>query len=140
VTPTGEPVTEHIIIERRHRMMRRWADHLDSLREDARTKSKATVKLLKVDDAIYPIEVSSQFYHINTRILKRISIKKNSLPLAFMGLPQIPEIIPISRRAWWQRSKNEHFPKPVKLGPKATSWRAEDIAALTERMEAQNFS
>jgi len=33
-------------------MMCRWADYLDSLRENARQKSIATIKLPEVDDAI----------------------------------------------------------------------------------------
>ena len=48
----------------------------------------------------------------------------------FLRLPQIMELVPISKSAWWEGCKTGRFPKPVKLGPRTTVWRAEDIAAL----------
>ena len=60
---------------------------------------------------------------------------KEQLPLSgFMRLPQILQLIPISKSAWWQGCRDGRFPKPVKLGPKTTAWRVEDIAALIERI------
>lgn len=41
--------------------------------------------------------------------------------------------IPVSRSTWWQGVKDGRFPRPIKLGPRITVWRAEDIAALIER-------
>lgn len=40
--------------------------------------------------------------------------------------------IPVSKSTWWQGVKNGRFPKPTKLGPRTTVWRAEDIRALYE--------
>lgn len=48
--------------------------------------------------------------------------------------PPIPAIIPISSTAWWDGVKNGKFPRPVKLGPRTTAWRAEDIRALIQSM------
>ncbi|MBQ3170747.1 MAG: AlpA family phage regulatory protein [Mailhella sp.] len=60
---------------------------------------------------------------------------KDQLPLTgFMRLPQILQLIPISKSVWWQGCRDGRFPKPVKLGPKTTAWRVEDIAALIERI------
>ena len=60
---------------------------------------------------------------------------KDQLPLAgFMRLPQILQLIPISKSAWWLGCREGRFPKPVKLGPKTTAWRVEDIVALIERL------
>lgn len=54
-----------------------------------------------------------------------------SIPTSgFLRLPQILAIFPISKSAWWEGCKTGRFPKPVKLGPRTTVWRAEDIAAL----------
>ena len=50
----------------------------------------------------------------------------------FLRLPQVLALIPISKSAWWEGCKTGRFPKPVKLGPRTTVWRAEDIAALVE--------
>lgn len=41
--------------------------------------------------------------------------------------PPIPPIIPIGKSTWWQGIKSGRFPKPVKLGPRITAWRVEDI-------------
>ena len=38
--------------------------------------------------------------------------------------------IPISKSAWWAGVRTGRFPKPVKLGPRTTAWRAEDVLAL----------
>lgn len=40
--------------------------------------------------------------------------------------------IPVCRSTWWQGVKDGRFPKPQKLGPRTTVWRAEDIRALFE--------
>jgi prophage regulatory protein len=38
--------------------------------------------------------------------------------------------IPVSKSTWWAGVKSGRFPKPVKLGPRITAWRVEDIAAI----------
>jgi prophage regulatory protein len=40
--------------------------------------------------------------------------------------------IPVSKSTWWAGIKDGRFPKPVKLGPRITVWRAEDIHQLLE--------
>jgi prophage regulatory protein len=42
--------------------------------------------------------------------------------------------IPVSRSTWWAGVAGGRFPKPVKLGPKITAWRVEDIRALIVRL------
>lgn len=41
---------------------------------------------------------------------------------------------PVGRSTWWAGVKSGKFPQPVKLGPKTTAWRAEDIRALIENV------
>ena len=41
--------------------------------------------------------------------------------------------IPVSKSTWWAGVKSGRFPKPVKLGPRITAWRVEDIRALIEK-------
>jgi prophage regulatory protein len=48
--------------------------------------------------------------------------------------PPIPAVIPVSKSTWWQGIKTGRFPKPVKLGPRTTAWRVEDIRDLIERV------
>nr|WP_202379482.1 AlpA family phage regulatory protein [Mesorhizobium sp. 131-2-5] len=40
--------------------------------------------------------------------------------------------IPVSRSTWWAGVRSGRFPKPVKLGPRTTAWRAADIHKLLE--------
>ncbi len=44
--------------------------------------------------------------------------------------PPVPAIVPISKSAWWGGIKSGRYPKPVKIGPRTTAWRIEDIRAL----------
>jgi predicted DNA-binding transcriptional regulator AlpA len=57
-------------------------------------------------------------------------------PFPVEGFVRIQEIIapkgpiPVGRSTWWLGVKDGRFPKPVKLGPRITVWRADDIRAL----------
>jgi prophage regulatory protein len=42
----------------------------------------------------------------------------------------IPAIFPFSSATLWRKVKAGTFPKPVKLGPRITAWKVEDIRAL----------
>ena len=44
--------------------------------------------------------------------------------------PPIPALIPVSRSTWWAGVKSGRYPRPVKLGPRITAWRVEDIRRL----------
>ena len=52
----------------------------------------------------------------------------------FLRLPQVLAIFPISKSAWWEGCRTGRYPKPIKLGPRTTVWRAEDIRAFIERV------
>ena len=59
--------------------------------------------------------------------------QQQSIPsIGFLRLPQILAIIPISKSAWWEGCRTGRFPKPVKLGPRTTVWRAEEIKEFIE--------
>ncbi|WP_374289640.1 helix-turn-helix transcriptional regulator [Desulfovibrio desulfuricans] len=55
----------------------------------------------------------------------------------FLRLPQVLAIIPISKSAWWEGCRIGRFPRPVKLGPRTTVWRAEEIAAFIDQAGIQ---
>lgn len=48
----------------------------------------------------------------------------------FVRLPQILAVFPISRGSWWAGVKSGRYPASVKLGPRTTAWKVEDIRAL----------
>lgn len=51
-----------------------------------------------------------------------------------LGSPRtgVPPLIPISKTTWWHGVRTGRYPKPIKLGPRTTVWRVEDILALIE--------
>ena len=68
-------------------------------------------------------------------------MQQKSLPAppASSGCPSILAPngpIPLGRSTWWAGVKSGRFPKPVKLGPRTTAWKVEDINALIERWNA----
>ena len=68
-----------------------------------------------------------------------MSQQQSSIPAyGFLRLPQILEIFPVGKSSWWEGCRTGRFPKPVKLGPRTTVWRAEDIAALVKSLGSQN--
>ena len=70
-----------------------------------------------------------------------MSQNRPSIPsYGFLRLPQILVIFPISRSAWWEGCRTGRYPKPVKLGPRTTVWRAEDIAAFIKGVGNQRES
>lgn len=69
---------------------------------------------------------------------------KNPLPTSgYLRLPQIIgdkkadppilPIIPVSRSTWLNGVKSGLYPKPVKLGPRITAWKAEDIRSFCDQ-------
>ena len=49
-------------------------------------------------------------------------------------VPPIAPIIPVGKSTWWQGVRDGRYPKPIKIGARATAWRVEDIRALIERL------
>lgn len=54
-----------------------------------------------------------------------------------LRLPDVLKLFPIGKSTWWAGVKAGRFPKPVKLGPRTTAWRIEDILALIEVAKLQ---
>jgi predicted DNA-binding transcriptional regulator AlpA len=50
----------------------------------------------------------------------------------FLRLPAVLALIPVSKTTWWAWVKSGKAPRPVKLGPRMTAWKAEDIAEMID--------
>jgi prophage regulatory protein len=67
---------------------------------------------------------------------------QNQFNLPKAGFVRLSDIIgpgrpiPVSRSTWWEGVRQGRYPKPVKLGPRITAWRVEDIHALIEKGSA----
>jgi prophage regulatory protein len=55
----------------------------------------------------------------------------------FVRLQTILAVLPIGRSTFWARVKAGEYPRPIKLGPQTTVWRAEDIRALIEKLSGK---
>ena len=55
----------------------------------------------------------------------------------FLRLRAVLRFYPVSRSSWWAGVKSGRYPKPVKLGPNTSAWRAEDVRELIERLSAE---
>ncbi|MBQ3172489.1 MAG: AlpA family phage regulatory protein [Mailhella sp.] len=66
-------------------------------------------------------------------------MKLNLPEVGYLRLSQILNIIPISKSAWWEGCRSGLYPKPVKLGPRTTAWRVEDIRELMERINKESL-
>ncbi|MBI9080427.1 MAG: AlpA family phage regulatory protein [Pseudodesulfovibrio sp.] len=55
----------------------------------------------------------------------------------FLRLPQVLKVIPIGKSSWWAGVAEGRYPKPVKLGPRTTAWKSEDIRDLIERLGSE---
>ena len=54
----------------------------------------------------------------------------------FLRLPSILQIIPVGKSTWWAGVKSGRFPASVKIGPRTTAWRCEDIRQLLEDLNS----
>lgn len=57
-------------------------------------------------------------------------------PDSFLRLPEVLNIIPVSRATWYAGIKAGRYPAPVKLGPRAAAWRRSDIEKLVASISA----
>jgi prophage regulatory protein len=47
--------------------------------------------------------------------------------------PPIPPIVPVGKSTWWKWVQEGKAPSPIKLGPRVTVWRSEDIRQFVEQ-------
>ncbi len=48
--------------------------------------------------------------------------------------PPIPALIPVGKSCWWAGVKSGRFPQPIKLSPRVTVWRVEDVRDLIAKV------
>ena len=69
-----------------------------------------------------------------------VSSRANRIPLPETGFVRLFRVIgpvrpiPVSKSTWWDGVRNGRYPKPVKLGPRITAWRVEDIRKLIDTL------
>lgn len=51
----------------------------------------------------------------------------------FVRLPDVLRVFPMSRSTWWAGIRTGRYPRAIKLAPRVSAWRVDDIRALIER-------
>jgi len=83
------------------------------------------VEMLKT---ISPSRATGQCDHNDDRDQPSTKDMTAHLPTSgFLRLQQVKQFVPISRSTLYQKMKLGTFPRPVKLGPRISAWRVEDI-------------
>ena len=57
-------------------------------------------------------------------------MQPNTQTRVLLRLPQVLERFPVCKSKWWAGVKLGDYPQPIRLGPRCTMWRAEDIDQL----------
>jgi len=52
----------------------------------------------------------------------------------FVRLPQVLHVLGIGKTTFWEGIKTGRFPAPIKLGPRTSVWKVEDIRNLISRI------
>ncbi|MDD2800206.1 MAG: AlpA family phage regulatory protein [Methylococcales bacterium] len=68
---------------------------------------------------------------------KSVLKPQDTLPeIGFIKLPQVLEIIPVSRSTLLKMVKSGEYPAPIKLSERSVAWKVSDIRALVEKLSA----
>lgn len=58
----------------------------------------------------------------------------------FMRLPQVLQVIPVSRSTWYDGIKQGRFPKGIKITGNIVGWKVSDIKNLVQKIEEEAAS
>ena len=56
----------------------------------------------------------------------------------YIRVSQLLQFIPVSRSTWWLWVKEGKAPAPIKLGPKITAWRVQEVHEFINRLSSDN--
>lgn len=55
----------------------------------------------------------------------------------FVRLPTVLCLIPVSKSTWWEGIKNGEYPAPLKISPRTSAWKVDDIRELIDKLSAK---
>jgi prophage regulatory protein len=91
--------------------------------------------------SIPPKQSRSQWPEVQQSPITRSRSPKEILAITlpdigFVRLKTVLRVFPVSRSSWWEGVRTHKYPPPVKLGPRTSAWKVEDIRALIAEAEA----
>ncbi|MDX8382490.1 MAG: AlpA family phage regulatory protein [Ghiorsea sp.] len=54
----------------------------------------------------------------------------NMMDTGFLRLPQVLQLIPVSKTVWYEGIAEQRYPKAIRLSARTSAWRVEDIRNL----------
>ena len=63
----------------------------------------------------------------------KLDQKNEPIEDRLIRLPEVLQILPLSKSTWWEGVRTGKYPQPVKLGKRITCWRLGDIRELIEK-------
>jgi len=70
----------------------------------------------------------------NSKMPQKIPVTPSIPDTGFMRITEILKVVPIGKSSWWAGVKSGRYPQGVKLGPKTTAWKADDIRELINKL------
>jgi len=58
--------------------------------------------------------------------------------IGFYRLKDVLKVFPVGKSHWYAGIQDGKYPRPIKLGPRMSIWRKEDIKALIGHINAEN--
>ncbi len=59
-------------------------------------------------------------------------------PQGFLRLPQVLQLIPVSKSTWWSGINQGIYPAGIKISRNITAWYSKDILSLVEQLRTKN--
>lgn len=72
-------------------------------------------------------------------MMQQNSASAAAIKRVFLRLPQVLEILPISKSTWWKGVQEGRFPKPVKLTERTSAWLLDDIEVLCNKLASSKI-
>ncbi|MCD8141538.1 MAG: AlpA family phage regulatory protein [Planctomycetaceae bacterium] len=61
-------------------------------------------------------------------------------PEGFVRLPVVLRVLGVGKTAFYLGIRDGKYPAPIKLGPRTSAWRVEDIRAVIAKFNVENAS
>jgi predicted DNA-binding transcriptional regulator AlpA len=69
----------------------------------------------------------------------RSTLQNNDNIFGYMRLPQVLAVFPVSKSTWWEGVRIQRYPQPIRIAPRITAWRKQDILILLSNLENSCF-
>ena len=95
---------------------------------------RTTTEVYRERSAVPISTWSVRFAAWQVNVIQRINTLLNPQPNELRRLPQVLQMFPVSRSAWWAGVRSGRYPQPVRISARCVAWRGTDIDALIKSL------